>query len=95
MKVRRYDREFKLNALELLKIGDKTQAAICRELGIPESTMDGWKKAYQEDGADAFPGSGSIKASNIDTYKLQKELADVKMERDILKKALAIFSKQK
>ena len=93
MKVRKYDKEFKLNAVALVQKGDRTQAAICKELGIPESTMDGWKKAFKEEGDKAFPGSGNIRASNIDLYKLQKELDDVKMERDILKKAVAIFSK--
>lgn len=95
MTIRRYDKEFKLNAVALLQKGDKTQATICRELGIPESTMDGWKKAFKEEGEQAFPGSGNIKTSNVELFKLQKELEDVKMERDILKKALAIFSKQK
>lgn len=95
MKPRKYDKEFKLNAIALLQKGNKTQAQICRELGIPESTMDGWKKAVKEEGENAFPGSGNIKASNVDYHAIQKELEDVKQERDILKKALAIFSKQK
>ena len=95
MTVRKYDKEFKLNAVALLNKGDKTQAAICRELGIPESTVDGWKKAFKNEGEQAFPGSGNVKTSNIEFYKLQRELEDIKMERDILKKAVAIFSKQK
>lgn len=95
MRSRRYDREFKLNALALLQKGDKTQAALCRELGMPESTMDGWKKTLKEEGEKAFGGSGVIKASNQDSYALRKELEDVKLERDILKKALAIFSRQR
>ena len=93
MKPRQYDKEFKLNALFLLKKGDKTQAQICRELGIPESTMDGWRKVFREEGDEAFPGSGNVKPSNVEVCNLKKELDDVKMERDILKKALAIFSR--
>jgi len=52
-------------------------------------------KIYSEDGENSFLGSGTIKESNQDIYALKKALADVKLERDILKKALAIFSKQK
>ncbi len=95
MASRRYDREFKLKALTLLEKGDETQAAICRNLGIPESTMDGWKKNFKDEGDKAFPGSGNVKASNAGYFEIQKELENVKQERDILKKALAIFSRQK
>lgn len=94
MRSRTYDREFKLNAISLLKKG-KSSAEICRDLGIPDSTFSGWLKAYDEEGENAFLGSGTIKASNQDVHALQKQLEDIKLERDILKKALAIFSKQK
>lgn len=91
---RRYDKEFKLNALELYKNG-KTGTQVCRDLGIPDATFWGWLAEFNKDGAKSFPGSGNVKASNEDTRRLQRELDDVKMERDILKKALAIFSRTK
>ena len=91
---RRYDKEFKLNALELYK-GGKPGSEICRDLGIPEGTFWGWLEEYKNNGDESFRGSGKIKASNEETMRLQKELDIVKMERDILKKALAIFSKTK
>jgi len=94
MKPRTYDKEFKLNAISLHKQG-KSAAQVCRDLGIPESTFAGWLKEYAKEGVDAFPGSGNRKDSNEELYNLKKELADVQLERDILKKALAIFSKQK
>jgi len=94
MKPRTYDKEFKLNAVSLHKAG-KSAAQVCRDLGIPESTFSGWLKEYAKEGSDGFPGSGNIKNSNEELYRLKKELADAQLERDILKKALAIFSKQK
>ena len=94
MRQRSYDKEFKLNALSLHK-GGMSAAQVCRDLGIPDSTFDGWIKCYREEGDAAFSGSGVIKASNQDIHALKKELEDVKLERDILKKAVAIFSKQK
>jgi len=92
MRSRSYDKEFKLNAIELYKNG-KGGTQICHDLGIPNSTFWGWMAEHNKDGAKSFPGSGNIKDSNKDMQQLQKELDDVKMERDILKKALAIFSR--
>ena len=94
MRARTYDIEFKKNAIELYKKG-KRAVDVCRDLGIPASTFDGWIKQYKEEGEKCFPGSGNIKASNREMHDLKRELDDVRMERDILKKALAIFSKQK
>jgi len=94
MGARTYDKEFKLNAISLRKNG-KSAAQVCRDLGIPESTFSGWMKEYNQEGEKGFPGSGNIKSSNEELFSLKKELADAQLERDILKKALAIFSKQK
>lgn len=92
--LRTYDKEFKLNALALYKNG-KTGSEVCEDLGIPHATFWNWLKQMNTEGADSFVGSGKIKPVNDETYRLKKELDDVKMERDILKKALAIFSRQK
>ena len=94
MNPRVYDKEFKINAIKLHENG-KSGGQVCRDLGIPRSTFSGWLQEYRSEGNSSFPGSGNIKDSNVDLYKLKKELDDTKMERDILKKALAIFSKQK
>lgn len=91
---RTYDREFKLNALALLREG-RSGSQICKDLGIPEGTFWGWIEKYKEYGDAGFPGSGNIRESDKELAMLQKELADARLERDILKKALAIFSKQK
>ena len=94
MKNRTYDKEFKLKALELYKSG-KPGTDICNDLGIPHATFWTWLKKLDTEGAASFTGSGNIKPSNEETYRLKKELDEVKMERDILKKALAIFSRQR
>lgn len=94
MKHRRYDKEFKLKALELYKNG-KPGTDICNDLGIPHATFWTWLKQLNTEGASSFAGSGNIKPANEEAHRLKKELDEVKMERDILKKALAIFSRQK
>jgi len=50
---------------------------------------------FKENGENSFVGSGSSQPHNEEVFRLRKELADVKQERDILKKAVAIFSKAK
>jgi len=95
MKSRNYDREFKLNAVRLHTSGGKKASKVCKDLGIPDSTFSGWVKEYRENGEDSFRGSGKIKSSNKEMHRLKKELKDVQLERDILKKALAIFSQKK
>lgn len=95
MSTRNYDREFKLNAIKLYRESRKPMRQICEELDIPASTFHGWVKEFATYGEECFPGSGKLKPCNEELYLLKKQLADVTMERDILKKAIAIFSKPK
>jgi len=91
---RDYDKEFKINAINLYKNG-KGASAVCKDLGIPDATFYYWLKQYEENKTDSFRGSGKPKASNEELVKLKKQLENITLERDILKKAVAIFSKQK
>lgn len=92
---RRYDREFRLNAVKHYEANEKSLTEVAQDLGIPTSTLAGWIREYKEQGEKSFPGSGKIKPCNEEYYRLCKELEDVRMERDILKKAIAIFSRIK
>ena len=95
MRSRTYDKDFKLNAISLHKLGGKSASQVCRDLGIPKTTFSGWLKVYEKEGEGAFVGSGNTNPSDKDLQAIKKELEDIRLERDILKKALAIFSKQK
>ena len=92
MSNRSYDREFKLNAIKLYREGEKSLNKVEDGLGIPGSTLSTWVKEFKSEGEKSFPGSGKLKPCNEEIYHLRKELASVKQERDILKKAIAIFS---
>lgn len=92
---RKYDREFKLNAVKLYRESGKSLIKVSEDLGIPLTTLAQWVKQFKDHGEESFVGSGSLMPCNEETYRLRKELADVKQERDILKKAVAIFSKAK
>ena len=78
-----------------MKVVLKNMREVAEALGVPVSTLNGWIKEYKEHGEDSFPGSGNIKPCNEEYYRLLKAYEDVKMERDILKEAIAIFSKAK
>jgi transposase-like protein len=91
-KVRVYDKEFKMNAVKLYKTSGLSLDRVGEELGVPGGTLAGWVQAYQADPEEAFPGKGCLKPSDVEVVRLSKELAIAKEERDILKKALGIFS---
>jgi transposase len=91
---RNYDKEFKLNAINLHK-GGKSASSVCKDLGIPDATFYYWLEQYDKEKEHSFQGSGKPKASNEEVAQLKKELEDMTLERDILKKAVAIFSRPK
>ena len=91
-KIRTYDKEFKLNAVSLYESKGISVKQISDDLGIPLGTLVGWLKAFRKEKKDAFPGKGYARASEAEFVQLRKELSIVKEERDILKKALGIFS---
>ena len=87
---RRHDEDFIRETIGLIKNSGKSVAAIGRDLGIHSSTLYYWLKT----GMDNEKTTSSQTNVPEETKRLQKELEDVKLERDILKKAVAIFSKQ-
>ena len=92
-KRRKFSKEFKLDVVNIVKLGEKSVKSLSEELGIHSVTLYSWIRKYEEDKEEAFPGEGNLKASDEEVRKLRKQLADVTEERDILKKAISIFSK--
>ena len=91
---RKYTKEFKLEAIQLVAQRGGDASEVARHLGIRPNLLNRWIREYKSDSQYAFPGGRKLKEPEEQIRKLEKELADTKMERDILKKALAIFSKQ-
>ncbi len=89
---RTFTREFKVEAVQLAQTSKKPLAHIARDLGIADSTLHHWCKLFSEQGEQAFPGSGHLMPQEEEIRRLKRELEVVKQERDILKKALCIFS---
>jgi transposase len=88
----KYSKEFKLETLELARTSDKSDSQLEEELGLGRGCLYQWRKRLEQDGDQAFPGQGRLKADDEYVRKLERELAIVQQERDILKKALAIFT---
>jgi len=91
---RKFTKEFKLEAVELVKQRSGKVTEVADNLGIHPVVLHRWIREFSEDPEYAFPGQGKMKTPDEEVHKLKKELKDLKEERDILKKALAIFSRQ-
>jgi transposase len=89
---RQYSREFKREAVELLETSGKSASQLERELGIGKGNLGRWKRKFAENGDDAFPGQGRLTPDQERLRKLERENEILRQERDILKKAVAIFS---
>ena len=90
---KRYDTQFKLDALRLVETSDRAVSDIAKDLGIARELLYKWKRDLEADPKHAFPGKGKRKPEEDHVRKLEHELKRVTEERDILKKALAFFSK--
>lgn len=90
-----YDSEFKREAVRLADSSEKSDSAVERELGLYQGSIRTWRKALRSDPVDAFPGTGHMKPAEEELRRLRRELEDVRQERDILKKAMAIFTKDR
>ena len=91
---RNYDAEFKLEAVKLTTDGGYTIEQAADSLGISTSVISKWKKRLLESGdlRTAFPGKGKLPPIDEERRKLLKEIKDLKIEKEILKKAMAYFA---
>lgn len=90
----RHSREFKLEAIRMMRDGERPVAEIARELGLKRELLYRWRDEYDRKSDKAFRGSGRPKSDDeSELSRLRRENAELKEERDILKKAAAYFAK--
>jgi len=89
---KQYSREFKQEAVRLLDTSGKSASELERELGIGKGNLWRWKRKFAANGEDAFPGHGRLTPEQERLRQLERENEILRQERDILKKAVAIFS---
>lgn len=93
MQRRKFSREFKLEAVRLVKERGVAVAQAARDLDVHENVLRKWVREFATDKQEAFPGHGQMKPEQQEIQRLRKEVAKLKAERDILKKAAAYFAK--
>ena len=91
---RTFDKDFKINAVKLVLEGSRSMSKIANEIGLSPNTLTNWKKDYLKEKENSFPGKGYQKPDDAELTRLRRQLARVTQERDILKKAIAVFTKQ-
>jgi transposase len=91
---RQFSREFKLAAVRLVKERGVSVVQASRDLDVGENILRRWIKELTADPRQAFPGQGQLKPEQQEIDRLRREVAKLKAERDILKKAAAYFAKE-
>jgi len=91
---KKYTRAFKREAARLAEESEQPLDELARELGIHPNTLYKWRRQFLADGEDAFPGQGKLTPADEEIRRLRRELARLKEERDILKKATQFFAKE-
>lgn len=91
---RKFSREFKLEAVNLVLVRGVALAQASRDLDINENVLGRWVREFKQSEQQAFPGHGVQKPDDAEVTRLRREVAQLKMERDILKKAAAFFAKE-
>lgn len=92
-KRKRYEKQFKLDAVKLTEQPGTSVASVARDLGIDANTLHHWKRQFIDHGTNAFPGNGRLMPQDEELRRLQRENALLREERDILKKAMGYFAK--
>ncbi len=90
MERRKFTKEFKEEAIRLTYQEGRTVADVSESLDVPTSYLYRWRVQSQE--KEAFRGNGKMTSQEEEIRRLKRELAAVKEDRDILKKAISIFS---
>jgi transposase len=91
---RQFSREFKVEAVRLVRERGVSVAQASRDLDLHENMLRRWMKELAADPVAAFPGQGQMKPEQLEIERLRREVAKLRAERDILKKAAAFFARE-
>jgi len=89
---RSFSREFKVEAVRMVTSGGHRLAQVARDLELDPKLIRRWREELKQEGVQAFPGKGHLKPEEEELRRLQRDNERLRQEREILKKALAIFS---
>ena len=91
---KKYSKEFKLDAINLVLEQNYTRSAASRSLGINSNVLGRWIKEHKEDDGHAFRGNGKLTPEQEEIRTLKFQVKRLEMEKDILKKATVFFAKE-
>lgn len=93
---RKYSKEFKLEAAEVYEKGERPLEEVEEELGITKGLLGKWVRSLEEQPKkeEAFPGNGRMPDTEARIRKLERENAQLRQDKDILKKVLSMYSKE-
>ena len=94
MQRRKFGREFKIEAVRLVRERGVSLAQASRDLDVHANVLRNWVKDFAADPAQSFPGHGQMKPEQAEIDRLRREVAKLRAERDILKKAAAYFARE-
>ena len=89
-KRKQYSSEFKREAVRLVTEGGLSIAQAARDLGLNDNMVSRWKKEAEQNGQRAFPGQGHPQDEELSRLRRENEV--LRQEREVLKKAISIFS---
>jgi transposase len=93
--MKHYTKEFKLGAVRLVLEEKKSVSSVARDLGVAPGSITKWIKDYEESGEGAFPGKGHLRPDDERIRQLEKEVRQLRMERDLLKKPWVYLLEQR
>ena len=93
-KRKRYSKEFKLDAVSLVLDQGYNRAEAARSLGLNSNMLGRWVSEHQTDGGQSFRGNGKLTPEQEEIRKLRSQVKNLKMEKEILKKATVFFAKE-
>jgi transposase len=91
---KKYSKEFKLDAISLVKDQGYTRIEAAESLGLQRQMLGRWIKEYENEGKEPFKGQGKLSAEQLELRRLKEEVRRLKMEKEILKKAAVFFAQE-
>lgn len=91
---KKYTKEFKLDAISLVKDQGYTRIEAAESLGIHRQLIGRWIKEHEAEGDESFRGAGKLSAEQLEIRRLKEEVKRLKMEKEILKKAAVFFAQE-
>lgn len=91
---KKYSKEFKMDAISLVKEQGYTRVEAARSLGVDRQLIGRWLKEEEKSGEESFRGQGKLSAEQLEIRRLKEEVRRLKLEKEILKKAAVFFAQE-